>query len=192
MSKIIIEEIFPDYLYSVRYDDRKENEYYRLFKEWNDKDFLLGFFRDHAQYLNKAIWNELRNDPEASAASAIEDANELEPLIRQLCVNTAKGVTPDLDSLFFPLDGKYSYVWSKIPMKAYGVKSHSFIRMYAIKLESNVYLIVCGGIKLGKTIQDSPCLKDFVIQNIDMALRYLKENGIIDGEDLQKDMNYEL
>lgn len=56
--------------------------------------------------------------------------------------------------------------------------------MYAIKLDSNSYLITGGGIKLGDTIQNSPDLKDHVLQNIDKVKAWLKQNGISDSNDL--------
>ena len=58
------------------------------------------------------------------------------------------------------------------------------LRLYAIKIETNVYLITGGGIKLADTIQNSPGLKDHVIQNIDLVRNWLKEHGIEDKEDL--------
>ena len=60
----------------------------------------------------------------------------------------------------------------------------SFLRIYAIKIASNCYLIVDGGIKLTKKIQDAPELKDHVFKNIDKVIDYLQKTGIIDGEDL--------
>lgn len=71
-------------------------------------------------------------------------------------------------------------------MKSYGPNSPSLLRMYAIKMEDNVYLITGGGIKLADTIQNSPGLKDHVLQNIDRVKRYLKEEGIIDSEDMEE------
>lgn len=49
---------------------------------------------------------------------------------------------------------------------------------------SNCYLITGGGIKLADTIQNSPGLKDHVINNIKFVRTYLKENGILDEDDL--------
>lgn len=69
-------------------------------------------------------------------------------------------------------------------MKSYGIVRPSLLRMYAIKLDPNSYLITGGGIKLGDTIQNSPDLKDHVLQNIDKVKTWLKQNGISDSNDL--------
>lgn len=69
-------------------------------------------------------------------------------------------------------------------MKSYGIENPSFLRMYAIKLKENTYLITGGGIKLADTIQNSPELKKHVLQNIDKVRTWLRENGIYDAEDI--------
>ena len=108
----------------------------------------------------------------------------MEPFIQELEENTKAGKKPDFDSYFQPFEGKYAYVLEMVPMKAYGTNKHTFLRLYAIKLGQNCYLIVYGGIKLSRSVQDSPILKDNVIRKIDWALYYLKQEGIYDGDAL--------
>ena len=75
-------------------------------------------------------------------------------------------------------------VYEYIPMKSYGPGRPSFLRIYAIKLKNNLYVITGGGIKLADTIQNSPDLKDHVIKNIDKVRAWLKDIGIIDEQDI--------
>lgn len=180
-----IEEVFPSHLYSIRYDGEKRNEFRRLFQEeWNSKDYLLSFFRKYIDYLDKNIWSHLEKKPEEAAKYVIEDANNLEIFINTLERNVNNGKKPDFDAFFYPLDGKYSYVWDMMPVKGYGRKAHTFLRLYAIKVEANCYIVVYGGLKLGRSIQESPLLKNEVFNRIDRVLRYLKQEGVIDHEDL--------
>lgn len=180
-----IEEVFPSHLYSIRYDGEKRNEFRRLFQEeWNSKDYLLSFFRKYIDYLDKNIWSHLEKKPEEAAKYVIEDANNLEIFINTLERNVNNGKKPDFEAFFYPLDGKYSYVWDMMPVKGYGRKAHTFLRLYAIKVEANCYIIVYGGLKLGRSIQESPLLKNEVFNRIDRVLRYLKQEGVIDHEDL--------
>lgn len=64
-------------------------------------------------------------------------------------------------------------------------KRPSLLRIYAIKMGVNTYLITGGGIKLAETIQNSPDLKDHVIQDIDRIRTFLKDNGIMDSDDME-------
>lgn len=91
---------------------------------------------------------------------------------------------PDFDTHFRYLEGKYKYELEWQPVKSYGTIHPSFLRMYAIKMGTNTYLITGGGIKLADTIQNSPDLKKHVLQNIERVRRFLKRNGIMDSDDM--------
>ena len=101
--------------------------------------------------------------------------------------NAKNGETPDFESYFQPLEGKYIYEWKLIPMKGYGTGKPTFIRLYAIRMEENCYLVVYGGLKLADTIQNSPVLKTEVFKRIDQTLAYLKREGITEQEDLKEE-----
>lgn len=181
-------EIYKDYIYSINFDENDLNEYHRVFREWHDLDYLISFFTVHKQFVSTEFWLNAGIDPEnpeKSAARVIDEADELEDYIKKLVANCSNGVKPDFDEYFHFLGGKYKCLWSLEPVKSYGVNKPSLLRLYAIKIESNCYLIVYGGIKLGDTIQSSPVLKEQVFQKIDVVLSYLRNNGIVDSADLK-------
>lgn len=178
-------QIIPNRIYSIKYDDQEFAEYYRLFnREWTDVDYLTKFFSEHEEFTKNIFWKFLENDPEMAATIAIEDAYELEAYLKKLSKNADEKKIPDLENYFEPLNGKYIYEIKFIPMKGYGVKPSTFLRLYALRLEENCYLIVYGGIKLNDSIQNSPVLKENVISRIDMVKSYLKREGILDKEDI--------
>lgn len=177
-----IEKIYEPYIYSIKYDDQDECEFDRLFDAWNDMSGLVEFMRANQVYLDNPIWGG-RYTPEKAASKVRDEAVELEDLLFNLCKNTDEGKEPDYDSHFKFLDGKYQ-VYEYIPMKSYGTGKPSFLRMYAIKLKSNLYVITGGGIKLADKIQNSPDLQKNVFQNIDKVRAWLIQNGVIDEQDL--------
>lgn len=176
-----IEEIFPPYIYSVRYAEYADNEFDRLLDMWNDTSEITCFLNDNIQLVTGAFW---RTTPENMARQILDEAEELEDLFDEYRANADANAKPDFDNLFRYLEGKYKYETKHFPMKSYGPQRPSLIRLYAIKMGPNCYLITGGGIKLADTIQNSPDLKDHVLQNIDRVRDYLKANGIMDGEDL--------
>lgn len=172
-----IEKIYPPYIYSIKYDDEDVNEFERLFENWRDLDVVVDFFEKNKEHLKSKVWSAVC-EPEAAAYQVSEEADDLEILFRKLYFNAKEKNKPDFDSHFKFLDGKYKFEFEYAPMKSYGTEFPSFIRLYAIKMGANRYIIVGGGIKLCKTIQESPYLKDHIIQNIDKVRAWLKCYGI--------------
>lgn len=174
--------IFPPYIYSIQHDGRSENEFDRLFDEWNDVTHVVQFMEANSAYLNADIWHNIRQ-PEDAAAQVLDEAAQLEALFNVLYENASNGEKPDFDSHFHLFEGKYKYEVKMPPMKSYGTIHPSLLRIYAIKMAGNTYLITGGGIKLSDKIQNSPELKDHIIQEIDQTREFLKANGIMDSSD---------
>ena len=108
----------------------------------------------------------------------------LESYLKELAENSDNGEQPDLETYFKPINGKYGYGIKQTPVKGYGVLESTFLRLYAIRLEANCYLIVYGGIKLNSSIQNSPGLQENVFSKIDKVKQYLVDECIIDKDDI--------
>ena len=174
--------LFPPYLFSTQYGDGDNpDEYHRLLFLWQDIDYLLDFFEKHAPAMNVDFWGSLV-DPERTADRTIDEAFDLEDYIKELCRNTAHGQKPDFDEFFKPLDGEFGYIYFQIPMKAYGTQNPSLLRLYAIKLKSNCYLITGGGIKYCRKMEQSSELQA-EIEKIKQVRSFLQKLGIEDEED---------
>ena len=177
-----IEAIYPPYIYSIKYDDQKVNEFERLLEEWRDLDKMIAFFEENSEYLKADIWAAV-SEPEAAVDQVANEADDLEILLSDLFNNAESHEQPDFDDYFKYLNGRYRFDYEYVPMKSYGRCSPSLIRLYAIKLKANLYIITGGGVKLCKTIQESPGLKDHVMQNIMAVKSWLKDNDIYTEEE---------
>lgn len=176
--------IFEDHLYSVRYEDKDKDEYNRLFDEWNNLDYLEKFFNDHIDELKNPYWCRVPV-PELAMQQVVSEANDLEDDIEKRVTDNSNGDT--LDGLFYELGGKYKGCKIWVSQKAYGPDRPSLIRLYAIKIDDNCYLIIGGGIKLRDTIQESPELNEHVLKDIDRVREYLRITGISDASGLEDD-----
>ncbi len=182
-----IHDIYKDCWYSIKFDEADTDEYSRVLALWKDLDYLVDFFKANAKEVDQPYWRKVGLNPDTPIASADRVAREAVVLathIRELAENSKDNKFPDLEDFFHPLGGKYSFVRELEPHKSYGTFNPSLLRLYAIKLDKNVYLIVFGGIKLGSTIQNSPGLKEQVFNRIDNVITFLKANGIFEGEDI--------
>lgn len=135
-------------LWAVRYDGEADNALYNLFDQWNDVVWLRSFFKKHIDDLssyfkitdiNKAIYD------------TIEDAERLQCLIMDISPEA------NLDLLFRPLDNKRTsdMLLGKEKGKLKNRINHaSWLRIYALKLSSGIYIITGGAIKLTATMQE--------------------------------------
>lgn len=183
IEKLKIVGIYPPYLFSVQYEGEDENEFDHLFVLWNDVSYLMSFLEEYKEYLTLPTWQRIK-EPEDAARQILDEADNLEELFEELKLNAEEGRHPDFDDHFHFLNGKYQYEIRYIPVKSYGTNRPSLLRIYAIKLEKNCYLITGGGIKLADTIQNSPHLKEHVLQNIERVRSYLIKEGLLEASDL--------
>lgn len=186
-SKLEIIEIYPDNLFAVKFDDKDQNEYEAAFDLWQDLDYLVEFFNDNKDLINTDFWREALPslDSEDLAQSIIDESFDLLDYIKKIATNTSKGKSPDFDAFFQELGGKkYSHLREYVPQKSYGTSTPTMLRLYAIRLDSNCYIVVHGGIKLTHEIQGTPLLNKELFPKIDNVLQFFRANGIIDTEDL--------
>lgn len=135
-------------LWAVRYDGEADNALYTLFEQWNDVVWLRSFF--------KANWQDLTSyfkitDVNKAIYHTIEDSEHLECLILDISPDA------DLDKLFRPLEnsrsGEMMLSKEKAKLKKY-VQRPSWLRIYAIKLSTGIYIVTGGAIKLTATMQE--------------------------------------
>lgn len=164
-----------DHLWAVKAQDKEYDELTDLFEKWNNAEYLLNFFTEnfddlkgffHIERLSEAI-----ND-------TMDDAEALEELILDF------PYTENLDELFTPLSAADNRGAELSREKARNWDNHrhaSWLRVYAIRLEPNIYVITGGAIKLTRTMQE----REHTMAELDKLNRckaYLKDNGVFDKD----------
>ena len=159
-------------LWAVRYDGEDDNELYNMFDKWNNVLWLRDFFR-----ANKTdLWlNYDMSDINEAVMDTIEDSEMLETALLDLSPNA------DLNTLFRPLSNytQESYL-KKEKAKIMKCRKHaSWLRIYAIKLNSGIFIITGDAIKLTATMQERTHTALELIK-IEQVRRFLIDNGIAD------------
>lgn len=167
-------------LWAVVYDGEDRDILTKTLSNWMDPGYLSLFFEKNCKDLEEYF--HITNVDEA-IYDTIADAASLSCLILDL--------NPDanLDTLFRPLENYRTREMTLSREKAKGnrLSSHnSWLRIYAIKLESNIYLVTGGAIKLTHLMSDRQHTLD-ELAKMESVRNYLLENGIIDYDSL-KDM----
>jgi len=159
-------------LWAVRYDGENDNELYNMFDKWNNVLWLRDFFRAN----ETDLWlNYEMLDINEAVIDTIEDSEILEAALLDLSPNA------DLDTLFRPLSNyaQESYLEKEKAKIKKRRKHASWLRIYAIKLNSGIFIITGGAIKLTATMQE--CTHTALeLTKIEQVRRFLIDNGIAD------------
>lgn len=181
--------IFASELYSIRYDDEVENEFDRLFKLWNNVEFVSEFVHRNAFLLRDKFWNGYSENDVVELVR--KESSNFQVGLLKLHTNTMHGEYPGFDNKFEPIcpddrGGKYELVESEIHgSDRKRVPYRTVLRLYAVKVDVNVFVIGGGGIKLTKAYQDTPGLSEEVAK-LKRLKQYLIDNGIFDQENLKQ------
>lgn len=164
-----------DHLWAVRSDDKDADELTLLFRNWTNGEYLLDFFMENFEDLKEFFHIERLDE---AVNDTFEDAEALQELVLEF------PYTENLDELFKPLDVTDSRVRELSREKARNWtrdRHASWLRIYAIRLEPNVYLVTGGAIKLTRTMQEREHTA-IELQKLSRCKDYLKANGVFDQD----------
>ena len=162
-------------LWAVVYDGDSVDILTKTLSEWMNPAYLSLFFSNNAEDLEK-YFNITNID--LAVYDTITDAASLSCLILDFSPDAS------LDELFRPLENYRirEMLLSKEKAKGKRLSNHtSWLRLYAIKLEPNIYLVTGGAIKLTPKMNEREhTLKE--LQKMEMVRNFLLNNGIVDAE----------
>lgn len=182
-SKLAIASIIPKKLYSMQFDDY-DDEFSRAFQFWNTPEALKDFFKEHENLLHSySKFHCARNlcTVKKAIELTITGAAQLEKLI--VDITNGENKLEHIQQIFEPLDNN---AYKLVPLqksKAKGEVKNSWLRLYAIRIDDDCYVITGSAIKLCHRMNEVEYLKK-ELQKIDIAKRFLKDNGIYYPEDL--------
>lgn len=210
-----IVKIHPPYLFAVRYDGDSLNVYRLTYKNLTDIDYLDSYFSDFAKDISDYLIDSFgypREEIEEYISEVNDKIIDIEEEIRATCEDLLKGRAIDFGTMFVP-HSKFDhrilpqgggpssqYGTQYLPVKCWGSEKPSLVRIYAIELSLDCYIIIYGGIKITLSTNDCPAydrdgnvttLEKEIRERVDIVSRFLAQEGIIDKEGLIQYMEEE-
>jgi hypothetical protein len=175
MKIATIFEVAKDKLYTIQWDDKEVDELTHLFGDvkkeyigqWQDIEFLRDFFIQFSDDLRSGFFNTTKTKD--AVKKTITEAELFKRRLIQL--------TDNLDDLFTPLF-KNEELYEYQEQKAYGPDDKSWLRLYAIRITDNMYVITGGAIKLTENMNTRTHLKE-ELYKLKLALQFLRDNNSI-------------
>ncbi|NDV65900.1 hypothetical protein [Bacteroides sp. 224] len=155
-------------LWAIQYPNQESDELTRLFDEWNNPIVLYDFFKKN--------WNDTTYFQISSIREAIEKTIEESEVLERIVLDISPDA--DLDIIFRNLS---NYTHELYLEKAKGKINRSWLRLYAIKLSTGIYIITGGAIKLTATMEEREHTRQELVK-IENVRNFLIENGIVDED----------
>lgn len=169
-------------LWAVRFEGETDNELSKVFAKWNDIDGLRIFFEENIADLSSYF---KITDITQAVMDTIDDSQELECILLDLSPDA------DLSMLFRPLynnEASDTLLQKEKARLKRRLKHSSWLRLYAIKLVSGIYIITGGAIKLTATMQEREHTRIELVK-LEKVRRYLLDANITDDEGFVEFLN---
>lgn len=161
-----IVRIFAPHLWVFKLAPGLKDELTQLYEFWTDQVELRNYFTK-----NDSVLKYYKINIEVAIDFTIDFADSIYDYLDENQNN--------LDKIFSPLsDGQYSYL--TLPPTKHKDK---WIRLYAIKVETNIYVITGGAIKQSQKMKDDD-LTQVEKEKIEHCRNFLQANGVFDTDSL--------
>lgn len=157
--------IFAENLFAIQYEGEEMNEYQRLMNLWRDMEYLHNFLTKNESDLPG-------NCTKMQVANRIMD-DQLQ--MYKTIIEILRGGDRKLEEFFRPLHNNEYQAQILSLQKG----RESYLRMYAIKVDNDTFVITGGAIKLTRTMQEREHTNDELLK-LDKVKRYLDSNGVFD------------
>lgn len=168
-----IVSIFGKNLFAIKYTGETKDKFSRLFELWQDAEYLEEFFETHKSDLENGFWGTI--SVEDAIIETFEYAREFEDTLLKLSENSTPEQLERLEDIFRPLHNSQYHILTLNKSKA----KQTWLRLYALKVENDVYIITGGAIKLTQKMQDRNHTTT-ELTKIESCRRFLLDQGIID------------
>ena len=157
-----IVSIFAENLYAFHYTDERNNEFTRLMELWTDLNYLRSFAK-----INDII------DVKKFVNDILSDAEDIDDFLYHLHENIES-----FGTYFEPLQLSE---YTKVLSFQKGKIKRNQLRLYAIKIDKNCFVITGGAIKMSQTMQDHTDTNT-ELKKLRAAKVFLESKGVFDAD----------
>jgi hypothetical protein len=175
---IFVAKNSDDGLWSIQLESESQSEFERFFDHVNDAQWLYDFFDQNKIDLHGGFFGSLSLG--SAVTRTLEEAEEMENLLYDFSEQGFEGTEGSLQHLFKPLNN-FEYAIS-LHQKSKARIRKGWLRLYAIRLAENCYLVTGGAIKLTADMKRGHL--EHELKKLEQAKQFLRTNGIDYPEDL--------
>jgi len=182
MQIVDIFAIVKKSLLAVKFKSKRYDEFALLFRNWNDVAYLEQFFNDNKKDLQSVFFGNIT--VEEAVLHTIDEAERMETYIRTIAERGLIDSDNTLQDLVFKPLSKADFSLQHVASKSYGRNNPSWLRLYAIRIAKNLYVVTDGAIKLTEKMNERAHLNR-ELKKLLATKEYLNEIGFFDEEDYE-------
>jgi len=169
-----IVSIFAPNLYAFKFENEVDNELRRLLLDWNDVSYLYRFLDQNKGDVTKTIPLPTLID------QLIENANSIDDKLGEISNDTSK----KLEDFFKHLNNQEYRIVQLSKQKG----RKNYLRLYAIRIDSNCFVITGGAIKFHHLNKDKEHTR-LEMDKIEKCKDFLKNNSVFDSDSFFEFLN---
>ena len=178
--------IFPDRnpaIYAVHYDGEPIDELRKVFAQWSDVFYLESFFEEHRQDLRHFFRGCI--SVQDAVKQTINDVRNMRRRLYELALQGQSDRQNTLQNMFMPLGNEMRLaVLQKSKAKICTRGRSSWLRLYAIRVAPNLFVITGGAIKLTHRMEEREHTR-VQLEKLEKVKRYLTDQGLFDENDFE-------
>ena len=180
MARLV--RIFPsegDGLFAVHFSDQPRDEFRSLFDFWSDPELLEDFFESNRADLAQDRYQHPSVDD--AVLWTLEESKILQKVLYERAKQGQGDPYNTLQTLFRPLESIDSRSLSYQRNKVYGRRHKGWLRIYAIRLNPNTFVVTGGAIKLTQRMDERKHTQSELVK-LERVKQFLISNGTNDGD----------
>lgn len=178
LISIFVSQDSEDGVWSILLEGESQNEFDKFFDQMNDIEWLHNFFERNRADLHSGFFGSISMG--AAVARTIDEVGQMEDSLYEYSERGFRGRDGNLQQLFKPLNNFEYSITTHQKSKARVRKG--WLRIYAIRLAENCYLVTGGAIKLSFDMK-RPHLQNELLK-LEQTRQFLRSNGVDYPEDL--------
>lgn len=184
LVRIFVEESSMEGLYSIQYDDQNISEYDRVLDNLFDDEYLLNYLTANIDYIESSIYKHFTIDQLFDQIRA--ETENIETWLNNYSQNEFKETGKNLQMIFKPYSDVEPILETQQKSKAKVINlpiKNPLVRLYAIKITTNTFVITGGAIKFMYKMAEHP---DTVEEDkkLKLSMDFIKSKSLTCEEDI--------
>lgn len=167
-------------LFAVQFESDNCDAFTLAFRQWNDTEYLEDYFQKNKSDLDSDFYHN--SSVEEAIFSTIDQAIIFESKIREVAETGNFETGNSLQDIVFKPLHKNDNTYKLQESKAYGSEVRSWLRLYAVRISAECFVVSGSAIKLTAKMNERTHTLD-ELAKLKTVATYLRENGLLEDDD---------